>query len=97
MCTKFLRKFHLKIQRFSEVSDVIMARRSTGTGLLTVDNVVADIVAQRDSETEFMEDILDGQDSENYHVGPVYDGQRPATNITKGLIWDNYQLHRMKV
>jgi hypothetical protein len=31
---------------FSEVSDVIMGRRSTS--LLTVDNVVADIVAQRD-------------------------------------------------
>jgi hypothetical protein len=35
---------------FSEVSDVIMARRSTG--LLNVDNAVADIVAQRDSENE---------------------------------------------
>jgi hypothetical protein len=64
---------------FSEVSDVIMARISTR--LLTVDNVVADIVAQRDSETEFMEDILDGQDSENDHAGPVHDGQGPATDI----------------
>jgi hypothetical protein len=30
---------------------------------------------------EFMEDILDGQDSENNHVGPVHDGQGPATDI----------------
>jgi hypothetical protein len=51
-----------------------MARRSTR--LLTVDNVVADIVAQSDSEkNEFMEDILHGQDSENDHAGPVHDGQ----------------------
>jgi hypothetical protein len=38
-----------------------MARRSTR--LLTVDNVIADIVAHRDSENVFMEDILDGQDA----------------------------------
>jgi hypothetical protein len=56
-----------------------MARRSTR--LLTVDNVVADIVAQRNSENESMEDILDGQDSENDHAGPVHDGQGPATDI----------------
>jgi predicted CopG family antitoxin len=85
---------------FSEVSDVIMARRSTR--LLTV---VADIVAQCDSENEFMEDILDGQDSENDHAGPVHDGQGPLIVYNhvlapKGFIWtiwDNYQLHRMKV
>jgi hypothetical protein len=64
---------------FSEVSDVILARSSTR--LLTVDNVVADIVAQHDSENEFMEDILDVQDSENDHAGPVHDGQEPATDI----------------
>jgi hypothetical protein len=56
-----------------------MARRSTR--LLTTDNVVADIVAQRDSENEFMEDILNGQDSENDHAGPVQDGQGPDTDI----------------
>jgi hypothetical protein len=28
-----------------------------------------------------MEDILDGQDSENDHARPVHDGQRPATDI----------------
>jgi hypothetical protein len=54
---------------FSEVSDVIMARSSTR------------IVAQRDSKNEFMEDILDGQDSENDHAGRVHDGQGPATDI----------------
>jgi hypothetical protein len=56
-----------------------MTRRSTK--LLTVDNVVAHIVAQRDSENEFMEDILDGQDSENNHAGPVHDVQGPAPDI----------------
>jgi hypothetical protein len=55
---------------FSEVSDVIMARRSTR--LLTADNVVADIVAKRDSEN-------DGQNIENDRAGPVHDGQGPAT------------------
>jgi hypothetical protein len=50
-----------------------------------------------------MEDILDGQDSENDHAGPVHDGQGPATDIEFIImgfiwtIWDNYQLHRMKV
>jgi hypothetical protein len=50
-----------------------MARRSNR--LLTVDKVVGNIVAQCDSENEFMEDILDGQDSENDHAEPVHDGR----------------------
>jgi hypothetical protein len=55
-----------------------------------------------------MEDILDGQDSEYDHAGPVHDGQGPKLLLTlrdynhvlapKGLIWtiwDNNQLHRI--
>jgi predicted CopG family antitoxin len=76
---KVLEEISSENSSFSEVSDVIMARSSTR--LLTVDNVIADIVAQRDSENELMEDILDGQDSENDHAGPVHDGQGPATDI----------------
>jgi hypothetical protein len=61
-------------------------------------------LARRDSENELMEDILDGQDSLDLYMMDrgllltlrVYN----YVLAPKGLIWtiwDNYQLHRMKV
>jgi hypothetical protein len=90
---------------FSEVSDVIMARRRS-TRLLTADNVVSDIVAQSDSENEFTEDMARIVKMTMSGLYMMDRGLLLTLRVynhvlaPKGLIWtiwDNYQLHRMKI